>query len=827
MRGGILCSITVAVPLAAFAQFDAGALTRGAEAPGQSFSLQDDGSSLSGNPAGLGFVEGLEVDFLHNGYYGVGLGDANALYFTGGSGPLALGLGFDWLNRQICPAGTTCPADTGIFSYRRTSVGGALRLGQLSLGAVHRGFTSLDLSAWDFGALARPVRWLALGAAALDANRPGDDVPRRWAVSAGVRPLGEKLDVATDLLWTECTAAPAGTLCGLDHARWLFTAQARAIRGLTVIGQVGVQDSSVTGLVGLQVDFAHVGAAYAPTFSSGTTRDSWRLRASTQRWPSVAVPVAYAADVDLKKALARPKPGAWALVFGASARDPLAETLATFRRLSRDPSVRAVVLRSGGLPLGPGRAEELRAGIENLRASGKKVLFYLESGGDLEYSVALSADRIYAPPQAVLLVNGFAATALFAAAGLDKLGVKAEFFRVGAYKNAPDLFTRSDMSGEQREVESSLLDDLYGRYVKRIADARHLDERKVKSLLDEGILKPGEAVSAGLIDGLVYPDQLEEEAGKLLGKNVSLRKTGTEAPALRDVRWGVRPKIGVVRVIGDIARGEGGRDPFGVVHVAGSDAVVRRIHQLGDDPAVAAIVVRIDSPGGDGNASDLIWRELLWARRVKKKPVIASRGDVAASGGYYVAAAADEIFAEPSTITGSIGVFIGHFDAAELLGKLGLNLVTVKRGASADLFNPNRSLTDAERRTLQRWVEAFYDEFVTRVAAARGLPRAEVDRVGQGRVWTGAQALDRKLVDRLGGLEDALAEAKRRAGLSPGEEAEIDDEEQIGVDLADFAGATALDAVPLGLGPRAVRALRLLGEPGTMRAALPFDLEVQ
>ncbi|TMB13816.1 MAG: signal peptide peptidase SppA, partial [Deltaproteobacteria bacterium] len=425
------------------------------------------------------------------------------------------------------------------------------------------------------------------------------------------------------------------------------------------------------------------------------------------------------------------------------------------------------------------------------------------------------------------LVNGFAATALFAAAGLDKLGVKAEFFRVGAYKNAPDLFTRTGMSGEQREVESSLLDDLYGRYVKRISDTRHLDESKVKSLLDEGILKPGEAVQAGLIDGLVYPDQLEEEAGKVLGAKVILNKVGTEEPALRELRWGGRPRIAVVRVVGDIVRGEGGRDPFGVVRLAGSDGIIGRIRHAADDPAVSAIVVRVDSPGGDGTASDLIWRELVRARKEKKKPVIASMGDVAASGGYYVAAGADVIFAEPATITGSIGVFIGHFDASVLLGKLGLNLMTLKRGASADLFNPDRSLSEAERKTLQAWVEAFYADFVSRVAQSRGLTEAEVHRVAQGRVWTGAQALEHKLVDRLGGLEDALAEAKRRSGFAADEAVELDDEEPISVDLTSFASATALDALPLGLAPRGLRALALLGEPGTLRAALPCDLEVQ
>jgi protease-4 len=829
MRPLEVCSIAVSLGAAfpAFAQgiSDRAPLSQGAETPGQSFALQDDGTSLGGNPAGLGFVGGLEVDFLHNGFYQDRPGDANALYFSGGLGPLALGLGFDWMNRQLCaPA---CAPGAAPTSYRRTSAGGALRLGELSLGAVHRGFSGLDLSSWDFGLLARPARWLSLGAGMLDANRPSA-LPRRWVVSAGLRPAREQLDLAGDLRWSECTNAPAGAACGFDHRDLIFTAQARVGSGVAVIGQLGILDGSrTTGLLGLQLDLPRLGAAYAAGFGSGGGRDSWRLRASTERWPPVVIPFWRGAEIDLKKALSHPPPGPLALLFGTAQRDPLAETLAALRRLARDPSTKVVVLRSGGMPFGLARAQELRAGIEDLRASGKKVVFFLESGGDLEYSVALSADRIYAAPQAVLLVNGFAASALFAAAGLDKLGVKAEFFRVGAYKNAPDLFTRTGMSGEQREVESSLLDDLYGRYVKRISDARHLDEGRVKSLLDEGILKPGEAVQTGLIDGLVYPDQLEEEAGKVLGAKVTLDKVGTEEPARRELRWGGRSRIAVVRVVGNIVRGEGGRDPFGAVRLAGSDGIVRHIRHAADDPTVAAIVVRVDSPGGDGTASDLIWRELVRARKEKKKPVIASMGDVAASGGYYVAAGADSIFAEPATITGSIGVFIGHFDASALLGKLGLNLVTLKRGASADLFNPERSLTDAERKTLQAWVDAFYADFVSHVAQARGLTEPEVDRVAQGRVWTGAQALERKLVDRLGGLEDALAEARRRAGFTADEALIVDDEEAVSVDLTSFAGATALDALPLGLAPRALRALSLLGEPGTLRAALPCDLEVQ
>src|SRR5207302_2485536 len=378
------------------------------------------------------------------------------------------------------------------------------------------------------------------------------------------------------------------------------------------------------------------------------------------------------------------------------------------------------------------------------------------------------------------------------------------------------------MSGEQREVESSLLDDLYGRYVKRISDARHLDESKVKSLLDEGILKPGEAVQAGLIDGLVYPDQLEEEAGKVLGAKVILNKVGTEEPALRELRWGGRPRIAVVRVVGDIVRGEGGRDPFGAVRLAGSDGIIGHIRHAADDPAVSAIVVRVDSPGGDGNASDLIWRELFRARKEKGKPVVASMGDVAASGGYYVAAAAYEIVAEPSTITGSIGVFIGKFDAEELYGKLGLHLVTTKRGASADLFSSARALTGAERAMMQAWVDAFYDQFVDRVAEGRRMSRDQVDAVGRGRVWTGRQAQERGLVDRLGGLGDAIRIAKARAGIAADEAVQLDDPGKSRVSFG-----PGLDIVPAALRPipeRTLRALPLLGEPGTLPAVLPLGL---
>jgi protease-4 len=826
MRVPALCSIAVAfASLAAPAQQGP---TAGAEPPAQSFALDDDGTALAGNPGGLGFVSGLELDWLHDGFYAGGHGTTDALYSVAGAGPLALAIGWDWIHRTPCDPRSCLFAVPETF-VRRTSFGAGLRLGGLGLGAVYRSFGGdfRGVGAWDFGLLARPTSWLSLGAAALDADRPAG-LPRRWRLSLGLRPSIADSEVAVDVRWTECTNGPPR--CGVDRSDLFFTVRTQLARGAHLLAQFAMIDRgnySTSALLGLQLDLPHAGATYAPRFASPAidAQDLWRIRVSSQRWPSLRLPVRRAALIDLGKALEREKPSPLALVFGQTVRDPLAQTVAALRRLADDPTTGAVVLRSGDLPIGLGKAQELQESIHQLQAAGRKVVFYLESAEDLEYSIASTADRVYAAPQAVLLVNGFSSTALFAGAGLEKLGVKAEFFRVGAYKNAPDLFTRSSMSGEQREVQDSLLDDIYGRYVKAVAKARHLDEGKLKDLLDKGILTTSEAMDAGLLDGLLYPDQLEEEVGKLLGAKVALEKTALEAEPLRSTRWGTPKKIAVVRVEGDILRGEGARDPFGAVQIAGSEPIARRIRRAADDPGVAAIVVRIDSPGGDGNASDLIWRELVRARKEKKKPVIASMGDVAASGGYYVAAGADEIWAEPSTITGSIGVFVGHFDAEELFGKLGLTLATVKRGKSADLFSPARDLNDTERKTLQSWVDVFYEQFLARVSESRGLSRGEVDAVARGRVWTGAQALERKLVDHLGSFQDAISAAKKWAGLEG--EVEVDDEIEARIGVSDFASVGLFPGLPGGIGPRALRALHLLGEPGTVRAALPFDLEVR
>jgi protease-4 len=819
------------VALAQACAFSAAALERsptsGIPQPVQSFALSDDATALAGNPAGLGFSRGILLEYAGQRGYDQGMPRADGGYLSVGARGFALGASLEWLH-----AGSECTPVTPCS--RRTSFGGALRGGRLAIGVAHHAFSSSEsadidrLGSWDVGALTRPVRWLSLGYTAVDVNAPRMgpfQLPRRHVAALAVRPLRERLTLAADVIFRSCT--DDGRPCGVEHPDWAFTGEARLLQGLQVVGQVGLADSGTfSAQVGLQVDLARFGARTAASFPGGGATGSQLtvLRLSSAPYPGLHIPRGRAVEVDLDRALHRQGSGLIGLLLGETYRDPLALTVEELHRLARDPDVKAVVLRSGGLPLGTGRGEELRSGIEELRAAGKKVAFYLESAGDLDYSVASAADRVFAAPQAVLAVNGFSATALFAGAGLDKLGVKAEFVRVGAYKTAPDVFTRRDMSSEQREVVNALLDDVFGRYVRQVTQARHLDEEKFRRLLDRGLQTPQEAQAQGLVDGLVYPDQLEEEVGKLVGGHLALETIGTEPPAVRSLRWTPPPKVAVVRVEGDIARGEGGSDPLGVVEVAGSESIARRIHQLADDPTVKAIVVRIDSPGGDGSASDLIWRELVRARKEKGKPVVASMGDVAASGGYYVAVAADEIYAEPSTLTGSIGVFVGKFDLDELYRDLGLKLTTVKRGKSADLFSTARALTDEERRTLQAWVDAFYAQFVERVAEGRHLPPQRVDELGRGRVWTGNQALERGLVDRIGGLRQAITAAKARAGIDADEPVMLDDPGKREVGLL-----PALHILPGSLRPlseRVLRALSLLGQPGTLRAVLPFDLEV-
>jgi protease-4 len=813
--------------------------------------LQDDATALSASPALLGFAGGLHLDLAGelatSGSSSTGRGAFLSLGTASGGheGGLALGLGRELLHPEgLCTAQAPCAG--------RTTLGAALRYRWLSLGGSVHWLSSdetraLDgLSAADLGLAARPLPWLSLGLTALDLNGPrvqGAPLPVRWRGSLALRPVAA-LTLEADALAAVCSGIP-GVRCGLSQADLRLSGLWSITPGLSLLGAAGRRagDDQLSFEAGLQLELGALrlrgggsgggpgGTAYGAALVGLSSERYGRTRLQQQLDGS-------ARELDLAQAL-RPRPSLFGLL---ASPDPVFQTLALLERLRRDRTLRALVVRGSGAPLHAGLVEELRKEIGLLRQAGKKVVFYLESASDLDYYLATSADRVYATPQAGLAIHGLSATAYFAAAGLDKLGVKAEFFRVGAYKNAPDVFTRSDMSDEQREVFGSLLGDVGSRYVGAVSEGRRVDVARFRTLLDRGLLSARDAVQEGLLDGMVYPDQLEEEVGRLLGtERVSLQKTEIAPPPQRQDEWGQRPRIAVVRIEGEIAlEGVPGRGPDLLgVRSTGAREAARRIHEAADDPGVAAILVRIDSPGGDANASDLIWRELWRARKEKGKPVVASMSNLAASGGYYVAVGADAIWAQPSTLTGSIGVFTGLFDASALLGKLGITAATVKTSRSADLFEPGHSLSEDERQMLQASVDAFYRQFVARVAEGRHLGEAQVDALARGRIWTGAQARERGLVDALGGLREALADAKQRAGLGPEDAVELDDEESrrevaAELTLSGVAEALGLPVLPsfgggqLGVAlPAALRALEAPGAPGTVRARMPFELDLR
>lgn len=822
--------------------------TDGLTLPGLASAVADRATAPGVSPSGLGFLRGGELDYFHEGFGSATLG-GDGLYLAEGLGGLSLGYGVEWVRPDGC--GATGVSLNGMVSgvspggpgpcYRRQTFSAATSAGKFfSLGASYATFSSADsaaqdnLGAWSFGAGLR-TRLVSLSVNALDANAPrfgATTLPRRWDFGAGLRlPQTDRVTLGVDWLLRECGTATGP--CGPDGALWSASLTGEVVRGLTLFAQ-GTRDLGLgaTGFtLGVTLDFGNAGVTFGSAVVPGGSTQALGVRFSSDRWSSLVSGPSTAAKIDLDQALASGSGGALSLVFGGGKADPFLDLLGDLRALERDTTVRAVVFRTAGLPLGMGRAEELRAEMLRLKAAGKKLAFYLVSGGDLDYYVASAADRILVAPQAMLLINGFSASAMFAAGTLGKLGVKVQAVRVGAYKNAPDEFTRGDMSPEQREVDEALLDDLDRRYVSAVVKSRNVEERAFRTLLDKGIVTGAELKEKGLIDAIAYPDELEAAAKALAGTDVRLADAAV--PEARDLRWGERPRIAIIRVVGDIVGGRSRSSPLGG-SVAGAETIAAQIRAAASSPLVKAIVLRVDSPGGDGLASDLIWRELKQAKDVQHKPCVASMGDVAASGGYYVAVGCEEIFAEPSTVTGSIGVFALKPDASGLMEKLGVKQETLVRGKSADLFSLSRPWTDDELKTLQAWVDQFYDQFLDRVAAGRPLKKDEIDKIARGRVWSGQEALERHLVDHLGSIDDAVASAKAKAGLAA--DAEVDvvtvggDGSLLDLGATDDADARALAALSAGATPEVRAALReawrVAHTPSGPQAAMPYSLEI-
>src|SRR5947207_1439040 len=453
-------------------------------------------------------------------------------------------------------------------------------------------------------------------------------------------------------------------------------------------------------------------------------------------------------------------------LFGAQPQS-LGSLLAQFRKAKVDKRISAVMLEIDMSEAGWAKSEEIRDEITDFRASGKPVYAYMETGLNKDYYIATACDKIFVPPPGELFTIGLAADVMFFRGSLDKLGIYPDLYQIGKYKSAGDMFTQKQMTDAHREYINSLLDDLYGRYLEAIAKARKKSTDEVKALVDDAPYSAAKAKDAGLIDGAIYRDEVEKEMKKRLGYKDSDDlhiARGSEYKEISQESLGLNKgdKIAIVYAAGDITSGRSTYGGSGQDTI-GSDSLVKTINDARDDKTIKAIVLRMDSPGGSGLASDIIWRAVESAK--EKKPIVVSMSDVAASGGYYIACNANKIVAEPSTITGSIGVVGGKPVVKGFYDWIGVTNEYVMRGKNAGMFRESEKFSDAERAKFEEFLKNTYQDFITKVGKGRGKDASYIDTIGQGRVWTGRQGKENGLVDEYGGMDKAIEIAKQLAKL--------------------------------------------------------------
>ncbi len=443
----------------------------------------------------------------------------------------------------------------------------------------------------------------------------------------------------------------------------------------------------------------------------------------------------------------------------------------SLRKAAVDSHIKALLLEPDGLEAGWAKLEELRGDVEQFRKSGKPVYAYLRTPSARDYYVSLPADKIYSGPEEPLMLKGLRAELMYFRKTLDKIGVTVDVEHAGKYKDYGDMFTRSDMSPETREVLNSVVDDLYGNLVTRIAEARKKTPEEVRSIIDQGPYTAQDALKAGLLDGLRFEDQvwgelkdqLHSEPAKLSAERYV--KVPADSAGL-----GGKSKVAIVVGEGDIIRGspdDNGQDENSLT----SYGFDKLLNQVAGDSSIKGVIIRIDSPGGEVVASDDIWRQMNLLS--KKKPMVISMSDVAASGGYYMAMTGDPIVAYPGTMTGSIGVVFGKPDLRGLYDKVGVTKDFIQRGKNADIDSDYTSLTPSQRELLRRGIDQSYQDFVTKVANSRRQSFQTIDAVAQGRVWLGSQAKPRHLVDEVGGLDTAISMVKKKASIPDSEQVSI------------------------------------------------------
>lgn len=744
--------------------------------PGRSLAGNDQASAIESNPANLAFLPAAELRWT---WIRTGQGSPSPLrghaFDLGLPLPfrLATGLRLDYV---LPPSGAPFPFNapgasgmeqqdyrwlTWALAFRGSD---AFSLG-FSLQHASSSQPQLDgLTSFSLAGSFRPSPYFGLSLVGRDLNSPSTEAGAHLerSVDAGfvARPTGRRdVEVGFEVRhyrdWTQKPGNPGMLVRGQWVPRATVGVDLPYVGRLR--GDVSASDPTTEGrhvytaMAGLELGLgtsSYEGGAIFGTGVGGKHGAGFYTGLALHGYRSVGVPEpAYALQIRIEET-----PGA---------REHVA-LLQKLWDLARDDKLEAVVMTLKAEPTSSlARAEELGDAFRLLRANGKKVICHFEDAGGRALFACSQADRIVVNPAGGVRFAGLKTQYMYYASLLSKLGIQAQFVRVGDHKTAPESFTRNGPTEVAREDHLELLRQYETVFLNDIGGGRHIPVRELHARIARGPFMAEEAKEAGLVDGLAFDDEIGKVVNETLGRPVRLldEPLAPEAPQ----RFGARRKIALVYLDGDIIDGRSRNVPFIGTRLAGSYTIAASLKQAREDPRVGAVVLRIESPGGSSLASDVMWREALLT--AKKKPLIVSMGSVAASGGYYVASAAPVIFANPLTVTGSIGVFYGKADISELLKKIGVTVETYKTTPRADAESFYRPFTKEEMQELERKVWQFYEVFISRVAEGRGMTKEEVDAVGRGKVWTGRQAAENKLVDRLGGLRQALDLAREQAQL--------------------------------------------------------------
>jgi len=789
--------------------------------PASSLILQDDASAIDVNPAGLGFVPAWSLTYVHAqvNERAEFMGQGDAVSFAT---PLLFGLSLGATVQSIRPG--SLATRVGEAARDRALFGLGLALAptkRFALGVSGRGFVSGDpqldgLSTFDLGLTWHAADWLGFSLTGRDllASRKGfgtSGLDLHASLLAGwqVRPFGTSdlvLDMNVGVSGNGRVGGRGGLGVRIPHFGYASS--------VVELERIGKSDQVYRVLAELNATFEtlSLGAGVIAGEAYGKGPGAYAMARFEGRPRTGVLPRPRILDVELGE---------------LNERGILRMSLYLEAAL-RDERVAGVLLRPRGGSLGSAYAQELRLLISALRAAGKRVACHLEDASGSQYYACAAAEAVFIDPAGSIRLLGAAADVILFGDTLRKIGLNVDIVRIGDYKSAPEQYTQHSMSEPSREELQVLLSDVHSRVLHDLGSDLRVEPGRIAAIMDRGPHLAHHAMADKLVTRSADETALKaREEAVFEGRSVV-----SQLPARARRDWYAGPRVGVVMIDGSIVDGSSVDIPLLGLHMSGGHTVVRAIDAMIADPLVRAIVLRVDSPGGAVLASDQIWRAVRRARKVK--PVVVSMGAVAASGGYYVASAGDEIWADPSTITGSIGAFYGKVDVSELAQKLGVGIEVFKLGKRSGGDSIYHPFTPDERATLADRLRTYYRLFLRRVAEGRRMRVEQVDALGRGRVYTGDAALRLGLVDHLGGFASALMRARQLGRVSESAEVTVLPKRPEGLldyVFGELSGSAApapqvSPLVPAHLRATLARAATLLQlGAATPLALLPYTLE--